>query len=780
MMIFFGFIKSFLLVCLGMATFAHATLVLPALPMQAPPKSITVVLDNDYPPYIFRQPNGEYQGILKDTWALWEARTGVEVKFQPMNWAQAQQVMLAGRADVIDTIFQTPARQSLYDFSKPYATLEVPIFFHKNISGIVNAESLKGFTVGVKEGDACIDSLLANGVDNLKLFSSYSAVVSAAAAGTVRVFCIDQPPGVYLLNQSRLEQDFRHTAALFSGQFHRAVRKGNAATLALVERGFASITEQEYKAIEDKWYGSGVHDLGDTPLTQNLLIGLSLILLLALLLTAWSLMLRQRVREKTQVLADALADLERTRQTSEQALSRLEAIAARVPGMVFQFLMRPDGSSCFPYASEAIRDIYRVSPQQVRHDASCVFAIGHPHDVPSVQASIQESARNLSHWQHEYRVCFDDGTVRWLYGNAVPQRLEDGSVLWHGFMTDITERRSAAEKLRQLSLVAEQAPIAIVTTDLQGCIEYANPSFTQITGYTQEEVLGKNPRVLQSGLTPKEVYVELWQTLLAGGIWQGELHNRKKNGELFIEQAVIAPVLDANGLATHYVALKQNITRRKQAEQMLLTSLNEKVALLNEVHHRVKNNLQVITSLLRLESSRSSQPDTKTVLKEMQGRIYAMALLHETLYRAGNFAWVDLSAYLKQLATQAFRVQSGQGGAVRLVLDLQPCKISMEQATPCGLLVNELIANTLKHAFPLGRTGVVTVHSKPAKTSGIWQICVEDNGIGLLANFEARRTQSLGLQLVSDLTQQLGGTLEIEPCLPSGVQFCIFFPHTPA
>jgi len=780
MMIFLGFIRGFLLVFLSVATFAQATLVLPAAQSPPLPKSITVVLDNDYPPYIFRQPNGEYQGILKDTWVLWEARTGVEVKFQPMNWSQAQQVMLAGQADVIDTIFQTPARQPLYDFSKPYATLEVPIFFHKSISGIVNAASLRGFTVGVKVGDACIDDLLASGVDNLKPFSSYSAVVSAAAAGTVRVFCIDQPPGVYLLNQSRMEQDFRHTAALFSGQFHRAVRKGDTATLALVERGFASITEQEYKAIEDKWYGSDVHNLGDKPLTRNLLIGLSLILVLALLLTVWSLMLRRRVREKTQVLADALADLERTKQTSEQALGRLEAIAARVPGMVFQFLMRPDGSSCFPYASEAIRDIYRVTPQQVLHDASCVFAIGHPHDLPNVISSIQESARNLTHWQHEYRVCFDDGTVRWLYGNSVPQRLDDGSVLWHGFVTDITERRSAAEKLRQLSLVAEQAPIAIVTTDLQGCIEYANPSFTHITGYSQEEVLGKNPRVLQSGLTPKEVYVELWQTLLAGGIWQGELHNRKKNGELFIEQAVIAPVLDANGVVTHYVALKQNITRRKQAEQMLLTSLNEKVALLNEVHHRVKNNLQVITSLLRLESSRSSQPDTQAVLKEMQGRIYAMALLHETLYRAGNFAWVDLSAYLKQLATQAFRVQSGQGGSVRLVLELEACKISMEQATPCGLLVNELIANTLKHAFPLGRTGVVTVQSKPAKTAGSWQICVSDNGIGLPANFETRRTQSLGLQLVSDLAQQLAGSLEIEPCAPSGVQFCVNFPHTPA
>jgi PAS domain S-box-containing protein len=772
------FLKAVFGVWLSALTLVHATLVLPPASPPALPKSISVVLDDDYPPFIFRQANGEFQGVLKDTWALWQARTGVEVKFLPMNWLQAQQLLQAGRADVIDTIFQTPARQHLYDFSKPYVTLEVPIFFHKNISGIVDAASLKGFTVGVKEGDACIDSLLANGVDNLKRFSSYSAVVSAAAAGMVRVFCMDHPPGLYLLNQVGLEQDFRHTTSLFSGQFHRAVRKGDAATLALVERGFASITEQEYKAIEDKWFGTRVDDFGSTTFTRNLLIGFFLILLLALFLMAWSFMLRRRVNEKTQVLADALTDLERSKQTSEQALSRLQAIAARVPGMVFQFLLRPDGSSCFPFASEAIRDIYRVTPLQVLHDASSAFAIGHPDDLPGVIDSIQESARNLTPWRHEYRVRFADGTVRWLFGNSLPQRLDDGSVLWHGFVTDITESRASAEKLNQLSLVAEQAPIAIVITDLQGGISYANPSFTRITGYSQEDVLGKNPRILQSGLTPQAVYVELWQTLVAGAVWQGELQNRKKNGEVFIENAVIAPVLDENGVATHYVALKQDITRRKQAEQMLVTSLKEKVALLHEVHHRVKNNLQVISSLLRLESNRSNQPDTKAVLKEMQGRIYAMALLHEALYRAGNFAWVDLAAYLKQLATQAFRVQSVQGGAVRLVLALEPCKVSMEQATPCGLLVNELLANALKHAFPAARSGLVTLTSKPAQQVGFWQICLSDNGVGLPEDFVVRRTQSLGLQLVSDLALQLGGRLEVEPVAPTGVQFCAIFPHS--
>jgi PAS domain S-box-containing protein len=693
-----------------------------------------------------------------------------------MDWMAAQDQMRAGQADVIDTLFKTPDRQALFDFTAPYASIEVSIFFHQSLSGIVNAESLKGFTVGVKEGDACIESLASKGVDQFKRYPTYSAVLGAASVGNIRVFCMDQPPGVYLLHQLGLDKDYRHSAALSSGQFHRAVRKGDLATLTLVEQGFASISPAEAQQIQDKWYGSQVHELVEPSVMRWVRWGASGVVAVTALLALWNLMLRRRVHEKTQVLTATLTELQHARQASDEAFKRLTAISSRVPGMVYQFLLRPDGSSCFPYASEAIHDIYRLSPEQVQRDASAVFALGHPADVQAAIASIQESARTLNPWKHEFRVRFDDGTVRWLYGDALPERLDGGAVLWHGLITDITERKASDAKLRQLSSAVEQAPIAVVITDLQGNIEYANPGFTLVTGYTQQEVLGANPRILQSGKTPRAVFVELWQTLTSGGVWQGEMHNRRKSGDIFIEHAVIAPVLDEHGQATHYVALKQDITRRKQAEQMLLTSLDEKMALLNEVHHRVKNNLQVITSLLRLEAGRSTEAGTRTVLKDMQGRVYAMALLHETLYRAGNFAWIDLAAYLRQMATQAIRSQGSASGEVQLVLELAPTQVAMDQATPCGLLANELLSNALKHGFPPGRSGVITLQSQADATPGYWRVCVKDNGVGLPADFDVRRTQSLGLQLVSDLARQLGGHLDVQATDGGGAYFCVVFP----
>ena len=220
------------------------------------------------------------------------------------------------------------------------------------------------------------------------------------------------------------------------------------------------------------------------------------------------------------------------------------------------------------------------------------------------------------------------------------------------------------------------------------------------------------------------------------------------------------------------IVLSRDITERKQDAIALQNALNEKVGLLNEVHHRVKNNLQVITSLLRLEANRSAHAETKAVLGDMQGRIRSMAVLHESLYRTGTFASVELGAYLKQLCTQAFRASALQNDGVQLVLDLGSVQVSLDLATPCGLLVNELVSNCLKHGFPQGRSGEVRVALSTVDAHQ-WCLSVRDNGVGLPGDFEARRTTSLGLQLVSDLVRQLGGTLEVGP--GPGAAFTIVF-----
>ena len=181
--------------------------------------------------------------------------------------------------------------------------------------------------------------------------------------------------------------------------------------------------------------------------------------------------------------------------TRDQALVRLQKIANRVPGMVYQYLLRPDGSSCFPFASEAIKEIYRVSPDEVREDASKVFANLHPDDYDGVAASIEQSAREMSPWAYEFRVKFDDGTVRWLFGNAVPDRQENGAVLWHGFITDVTERNEVKEAMAEITesyrTLVEWSPEPIVV-HRDGKLLYVNPAATAMFGAkSAQELIGR-------------------------------------------------------------------------------------------------------------------------------------------------------------------------------------------------------------------------------------------------------------------------------------------------
>lgn len=199
---------------------------------------------------------------------------------------------------------------------------------------------------------------------------------------------------------------------------------------------------------------------------------------------------------------------------------------------------------------------------------------------------------------------------------------------------------------------------------------------------------------------------------------------------------------------------------RRRAEVELKSSLAEKEALLKEVHHRVKNNLQVIASLLRLESRRIVNPATEMVLRDLQGRIRAMALLHETLYRSGNFAQVDARTYLAQLARHILRSQLSPSGLIDLEIDVDPLGLEIDQAIPCGLIVNELASNSLKHGFPRGGAGKVRVELKLLGETGTVRLRVSDNGVGLPAGPEPATAATLGLHLVSDLARQIGGRLE--------------------
>jgi PAS domain S-box-containing protein len=191
----------------------------------------------------------------------------------------------------------------------------------------------------------------------------------------------------------------------------------------------------------------------------------------------------------------------------------------------------------------------------------------HPDDRSRVLARVQQMKDEQTVLDLEYRLCLPNGNVRWIRAMAIPS-VEQGKVGHiHGVVQDITERKQAEFELRKLSRAVEQSPVAIIITDLQGAIEYVNPKFCAVTGYSFDEVRGKNPRMLKSGAMPAESYRQMWANITAGEKWSGEFHNRKKNGDLYWESASISPISDDHGKVTHFIAVKEDVTGRKQAEE---------------------------------------------------------------------------------------------------------------------------------------------------------------------------------------------------------------------
>ncbi len=230
-------------------------------------------------------------------------------------------------------------------------------------------------------------------------------------------------------------------------------------------------------------------------------------------------------------------------------------------------------------------------------------------------------------------------------------------------------------------------------------------------------------------------------------------------------------------LAAINTALKEEITVRQRGEAKLLASLSEKEILIKEVHHRVKNNLQIVSSLLNLQWANAKDPTLLAALRDNQSRIQSMALVHEHLYLSKNLAELDFAAFVHALVNSLFQSLRSPGAPVTLKLDMEPVLIGVHTAIPCALIINELVTNALKHAFPRQHDGQIRIALHPAP-DGRTQLTIQDNGVGLPPTVDLHRTSSLGLQLVTSLTSQIKGTLEVTR--EAGTRFTIFFPpHHP-
>lgn len=387
-------------------------------------ESLTVISDDNYPPYLFKDANGNTVGIVADLWKLWEQKTGTKVVLVSTVWEQAQQQLLSGHADVIEMIFQNAERAPKYSFSGAYATLPVSIYAHESITGLVSSENLKGFTVGVQKGDGCIFKLKNAGVKSFRLYNNYEEIIQAVLKGQDKIVCMDDYPASYYLYRLDDSHQILRAFTLYQGQFHRAVKKGNERILRLVERGMAQISPAEVTAIETKWKGS---HLQREAYSKQVIWALAGTLLVAVTLAFLVYMLRISVKKRTAEL-----ELERLRLTEIIDATRAGTWEWNIQTGECQFNRR--------WAEMLGYRLKQLAP----FSADMAKSLTHPDDWKTAMALVDRHLKGeIDFYECDIRMRHQDG--RWIWvtdrGRLISRTNTGEPLIMRGSHIDITDKK---------------------------------------------------------------------------------------------------------------------------------------------------------------------------------------------------------------------------------------------------------------------------------------------------------------------------------------------------
>ena len=892
------------------------------------PERIVVAVDDNYPPYVFRDEDGQLKGYLIDAWALWSQKTGIAVDIKASDWSLAQKRFGSGEADVLDTVFNTPERQKTMAFSPPYADLPVQIFVHQNIQGIDSPKTLKAFSVGAKAGDACIDRLRESGVLRIDTYPSYEVLVGAAVAGEVRIFCLDEPPAHFLLARAGAEKEFRQAFTLYTGQFHRAVKKQNSALLATVNRGFSAISSNEYEALRDKWMGRAlpVKFFGKT--TVYVLLA---VLGLGLLLLGWNFLLRRQVSSRTRELEaerrrlsaivngvgafiyikgtdfryqfanqavcdlmqrplaevvgqeDALffdaATAANLRQNDQRviehgdSLQKIEEnvlqsggdkqvfLSVKVPmrdgaGKIIGLLGISTDITEQQRIKNALREVSNELEATLRAIPDLLFEVDEtglylniwandadelllsreallgrrfdevmPPDAVAICQSALKEAAETGRSRGQRCLLPLPGGAQWFElsvtlkpGDWVPRRF---MVLSRNVTEKVADQSSAAETraemqdllaqadasrlallsiledqkiaeatLRKLSLAVEQSPEAVVISDMDANIEYVNQAFLDGSGYTLDEILGKNSRILQSGLTPRSTYEALWGALAKGRAWSGQLINRRKNGEIYYEHALISPIRQPDGTTTHYLAVKQDITEKKRIGEELdrhrhhleelveqrtaeLAAAKEtaevanqaKSAFLANMSHEIRTPMNAIiglTHLLQRSAQDSGQVEKLGKIRESADHLLAVIndVLDISKIEAGKLEVESIEFDLVPLMARVVSVVRDRADAKGLALRIASAPELSGRLRGDPTRLSQALLNYLGNAVKFTEHGSVVLSSKLVEQTDdrvVLRFEVSDTGIGVEAS-AMERLFSTFEQADNSTTRNYGGS----------------------
>jgi PAS domain S-box-containing protein len=470
-------------------------------------------------------------------------------------------------------------------------------------------------------------------------------------------------------------------------------------------------------------------------------------------------------------------DVTESRKTQTALAERemlLRKLGDNLPGgAIYQFLLHPDGRVEFPYVSAGIEDVLGITAEEIMAQPELVYGMIESDDLEAHNQAQAISLAQLSTFDHEFRCRRPDGEVVWIHCRSAPRRLANGAAIWEGVFIDTTEAHRIQDELRRSEehyrFLTESIPQLVWIYDAEGRPSYFNRRWYEYTGQTVEQSMSDR---WHESLHPDDVALAIttWNSVKnVGSDYRVEYRLRRHDGVYRWHLSQAWPLITADGRINGWFGTCTDVHAARTVQEELTRSLHQREVLLREVHHRVKNNLQVIISLLHLQSVRVHEKAALEALRDSQHRVRAMALVHEHLYRTGDLSHIPMANYIRGLAEALAR--SFNVPQIQVAMEIEPFDLTIDQAVPCGLILAELITNAYKHAFPSGQSGQIRITATRAPGCDPILLRVADNGIGLRPEPTGR---PLGLTIVQDLTRQLRGTVALHH--DGGLQVEIRFP----
>ncbi len=447
---------------------------------------------------------------------------------------------------------------------------------------------------------------------------------------------------------------------------------------------------------------------------------------------------------------------------AEAALARSEAQLSMITSNMADVICQASKDGKYVYVSPSVKLVYGLQPHELI--GKSMYERVHPEDVERVTSCMQDALGKCLTQSVQYRYMKADGSYVWIGTKGTPISDDNGNVT--GFVCnsrDITQQKNAEAALRESEekyrTLIESAKDPISLYDENGIFLMANKAGAHSMGKEPVDLLGRS---LRDFFPPEiaEKQIELIRKVISTeeGI----------DMEMFVPYAdkdqwfstSLQPIYAHDNMIHSVQVISRDITEIKETQIKLEQALDDKDMLMKEIYHRVKNNLMVISSLLNLQSRYIKDEEAKGMFKESQNRAHSMALIHERLYRSTDLKNMDFGDYIRSLSMDLFRTYVADRSRISLEMDVEDIMVDINTAIPLGLIVNELLSNSMKHAFPENKSGEIWV--KFNKINDNYVLEVRDTGVGFPADIELDKTDSLGLQIVSSLTQQINGKMELK------------------